>query len=149
MDASTRSPGSVTDAITVGATGYSCRGVDCVDAIAGYSNFGPLIDLWAPGTAITSLAAGGGLKGVSGTSMAAPHVAGAAAGYLADNPSSTPAEVDAALKGLASSTIDHFTSTSRFLSDRFCMFLALCSHLYAHSAPSPSYTLVSASLLEL
>ncbi len=115
VDASTRSPGSVTDAITVGATGYSCRGADCVDAIAGYSNFGPMIDLWAPGTAITSLAAGGGLKVLSGTSMAAPHVAGAAAGYLADNPSSTPTDVDAALKELAASPIDHSISTSRFL----------------------------------
>jgi len=115
VDASTRSPASVTDAITVGATGYSCRDADCVDAIAGYSNFGPMVDLWAPGTAITSLAAGGGLKVLSGTSMAAPHVAGAAAGYLADNPSSTPTDVDAALKELATSTVDHSTSTSRFL----------------------------------
>ncbi len=90
------SPAGVRSAITVGATGPT-------DARAGFSNWGPALDLFAPGVSITSAsyASDTGRATYSGTSMAAPHAAGAAALYLADRPKSTPAQVAKALTTLA------------------------------------------------
>lgn len=71
------------------------------DFLASYSNFGAEVDLAAPGTDINSTLPfsiqpkGYGLK--SGTSMAAPHVAGAAALYKSLHPSATPVTIIAAL----------------------------------------------------
>ncbi|MEU6311141.1 S8 family peptidase [Streptomyces sp. NPDC047014] len=91
-NASTKSPARVTEAITVGATTNT-------DARAGYSNYGAALDLFAPGTAITSAWHTGDYASntINGTSMASPHVAGAAAVYLSQNPASTPAQVATAL----------------------------------------------------
>ncbi|MFJ8431106.1 S8 family peptidase [Kitasatospora sp. NPDC094019] len=98
VDASEHSPARVPSAITVGATDRS-------DVQASFSNYGPLVDLWAPGVDITSawyVTDYGGLGiQMSGTSMAAPHVAGAAALYLASHPAATPAQVAAALTSAA------------------------------------------------
>ncbi|WP_371662690.1 S8 family peptidase [Streptomyces sp. NBC_00280] len=90
------SPAGVKEAITVGATGPT-------DARADFSNWGPALDLFAPGVSITSAsyASDTGRVTYSGTSMAAPHAAGAAALYLADQPKSTPAQVAKALTTLA------------------------------------------------
>ncbi|MGY1497462.1 S8 family peptidase [Streptomyces sp. QTS52] len=92
------SPAGVKEAITVGATGPT-------DARADFSNWGPALDLFAPGVSITSAsyASDTGRVTYSGTSMAAPHVAGAAALYLAEQPKSSPAQVAKALKALATS----------------------------------------------
>ncbi|MCX5352112.1 MULTISPECIES: S8 family peptidase [Streptomyces] len=90
------SPARVKEALTVGAS-------DRADARAGFSNFGAALDLFAPGVAITSAsyASDTGKATFSGTSMASPHVAGAAALYLAGHPKATPAQVGKALVGRA------------------------------------------------
>ena len=85
------SPAREPKAITVGAT------EDTSDARASFSNFGSCVDIFAPGRNITSSWLNNGTNTISGTSMASPHVAGAAAQYLGANPSATPAQVEAAL----------------------------------------------------
>ncbi|MEU9291851.1 S8 family peptidase [Streptomyces sp. NPDC048275] len=86
------SPARVKQALTVGAS-------DKADARASFSNFGSSLDLFAPGVAITSASnvSNTGKATYSGTSMASPHVAGAAALYLADHRKATPAQVGKAL----------------------------------------------------
>ncbi|MER7577759.1 S8 family serine peptidase [Streptomyces sp. NPDC126514] len=95
-DAAGSSPARVGEAITVGATDRS-------DARAGYSNYGAALDLFAPGSSIRSAyhSSDAAFATSSGTSMAAPHVSGAAALFLAENPSATPAQVASALKNTA------------------------------------------------
>lgn len=86
------SPSSTAAAITVGATTAS-------DRRASYSNVGTCLDLFAPGSSITSSWNSGddATNTISGTSMATPHVTGAAALYLSANPGATPAQVADAL----------------------------------------------------
>lgn len=66
-----------------GLASGSCSGSD--DTFATYSNYGSIVDIAAPGSCITSTRNGGGTTSMSGTSMASPHVAGAAAWYVATN----------------------------------------------------------------
>lgn len=67
------------------------------DTFATFSNFGEDVDIAAPGVDILSTWKGGGYKTISGTSMATPHVTGAAALYIFNNPGTSPADVRAAL----------------------------------------------------
>lgn len=92
VDACTQSPAREPLAITVAASSNA-------DARAAFSNFGTCIDVFAPGVDITSASIAGDTlaRTVSGTSQAAPHVAGAVALYLAANPTATPAAVAQAL----------------------------------------------------
>ncbi|MEV2217153.1 S8 family peptidase [Streptomyces sp. NPDC050997] len=98
LPASLYSPAAVKEAITVGAT-------DTKDAKPGFSNYGSVLDLFAPGVSITSAsyASDTGRVTYSGTSMASPHAAGAAALYLAEHRRATPAQVGKALVGAATS----------------------------------------------
>ncbi|MFF8728408.1 S8 family serine peptidase [Streptomyces sp. NPDC015171] len=99
-NASSYSPARVTEAITVGAT-------TSTDARASYSNYGPVLDLFAPGSSITAgwNTSDTATNTISGTSMATPHVAGAAAVHLAGHPSATPAQVATALVNGATSGV--------------------------------------------
>ncbi|MEU1260255.1 S8 family peptidase [Streptomyces chartreusis] len=99
-NASSYSPARVTEAITVGATTSS-------DARASYSNYGSVLDIFAPGSSITAgwYTSDTATNTISGTSMATPHVAGAAAIYLASHASATPAAVASALTGGATANV--------------------------------------------
>lgn len=89
-DACVGSPNRVADALTVASS-------TSTDARSSFSSWGSCIDIFAPGSSITSTWNDGGTNTISGTSMASPHVAGVAALYLQDNPSATPAAVNAAV----------------------------------------------------
>lgn len=69
-----------------------------------WSNYGPCVDIWAPGVSILSTKRGGGTTTMSGTSMAAPHVAGTGALYLSSYATATPAKVEDQLKFDAASS---------------------------------------------
>jgi subtilisin family serine protease len=99
-DACNSSPSSEPSAITVGAT-------DISDGFASFSNFGSCVDINAPGVNITSdwYSSNTATNTISGTSMATPHVTGAAALYLSANASATPAQVSTALTSNATQNV--------------------------------------------
>jgi subtilisin family serine protease len=92
QDACKYSPARVTEAMTIGATNSS-------DTKASWSNYGNCVDWFAPGVSITSSwsTSNTATNTISGTSMATPHTAGAAALYLSLNPSAAPQQVRDAL----------------------------------------------------
>lgn len=77
---------------------------DSADGEASFSNFGPCVDVWAPGVSILSTKSGGGTTTLSGTSMSSPHGAGGGALYLSGKPADPPATVEAAIKTAAKLT---------------------------------------------
>lgn len=95
-NACTSSPARTAEAITVGATTRT-------DARSSFSNYGTCVDIFAPGSSITSAwsTSNTATSTINGTSMASPHVAGAAAVYLQGNPSASPATVASYLIGQA------------------------------------------------
>jgi subtilisin family serine protease len=110
VDACGYSPARVTGALTVAAT-------DSTDVRASFSNFGTCVDMFAPGVNVRSDYLFGVTTRLSGTSIAVPHVAGAAAIYLAANPTASPATVASALNGnaTANEVIDPAGSPNRML----------------------------------
>ena len=91
-DACDVSPSSAPAAISVAATRRN-------DARSAFSSYGKCVDVFAPGTAITSAwyRSNKDIATISGTSMASPHVAGAAALYLQRHPDATPQQVTTVL----------------------------------------------------
>ncbi|ALC26696.1 S8 family peptidase [Streptomyces bacillaris] len=91
-DAGQVSPARVPEAITVASSTEA-------DEQSSFSNYGSIVDIYAPGSDITSTwnDSDTGTNTISGTSMATPHVVGAAAVYLAGNPDASPEAVATAL----------------------------------------------------
>ncbi len=85
------------DGVSGGLGAATCR-ADEDDTLANFSNYGPRVDIIAPGVCILSTWNDGSYNTISGTSMASPHVAGAAALYKASNPGASPAQVKSALQ---------------------------------------------------
>jgi len=99
-DACNYSPANTPTAITAGAT-------TSVDARSSFSNWGTCVHISAPGSTITAAWIGNvnAVNTISGTSMASPHVCGAAALVLSANPSLTPAQVKATLLDSSTSNV--------------------------------------------
>ncbi|HKG91169.1 MAG TPA: S8 family peptidase [Gemmatimonadaceae bacterium] len=93
-----RSPASASTATTVAATTSS-------DYRASYSNYGSCVDLYAPGSSITSTFIGSGTAVMSGTSMASPHVAGVAALYKGTFGDSAQYVIESWLKTKATASV--------------------------------------------
>lgn len=105
-DATNTSPANNPNVIAVSAVGDSdgkcggkgpSTGYGNDDALASFSNYGSVVDVAAPGAKIYSTYKGNTFATMSGTSMAAPHVAGAAALYLSNNPDASPLTVKSVL----------------------------------------------------
>ena len=120
------SPARAASAITVGSTTSS-------DARSSFSNYGSCVDLFAPGSSITSTWSIGdtATHAISGTSMASPHVAGVAALYLANNPSATAGQVTTAILNNASSNkvSDPMGSPNRLLHSLFSGGTPTCNSI--------------------
>lgn len=104
-DACSSSPARASSAITVAASNR-------YDELSYFSNYGSCVDVIAPGEDITSSWIGGSsaTNTISGTSMASPHVAGAAAVYLGNHPGASPSQVTSAIESAATYGVVSYTS---------------------------------------
>lgn len=122
------SPARAPAAITVGSTTTS-------DARSSFSNFGTCVDIFAPGSSITSAwrTSDTATNTISGTSMASPHVAGVAALFLETNPAATPSQVTSAI--INGSTLNKVTNAGTGSPNRL-----LFSLLTGGGGPTPTPT---------
>jgi subtilisin family serine protease len=107
VDACTKSPARVLEAMTVSATNKN-------DTRASWANFGNCVNWFAPGVNVISAwyTSDTATNVISGTSMATPHTTGVAALYLQANPGSTPAQVEAGLAALTTKAIVNNSMTA-------------------------------------
>jgi serine protease len=128
-DACNYSPSRVTEALVVSAT-------DSSDRKASFANYGTCVDIFAPGVNVQSswMTSDTATNTISGTSMAAPHVAGAAAQYLQANPGSSPAAVSSGLT--ANATTGKVTSAGSGSPNR----LLYNAFITAGTSPTPTPT---------
>ena len=137
-DACTRSPARTPNAITVGST-------TSTDARSSFSNFGTCVDIFAPGSSITSAWYTGttATNTISGTSMASPHVAGAAALALQVYPTATPAQITDLLK--TNSTPNKVTSAGTG-SPNLLLYSAFLVAGGPDTAPTANFTFTCSGL---
>jgi len=135
-DACTKSPASASNAITVGATTSS-------DARASYSNFGACVDINAPGSEIMAgwIYSNSSTRTIQGTSMAAPHVAGAVAVYRGLYPTATVAQVTAAIT--SSATQNAITGLDALTPNKL-LYVSPTDAWAAYSAPKVEFKSVEA-----
>ncbi len=133
------SPARAAVAITVGSTTNT-------DARSSFSNFGTCLDIFAPGSNILSAWHTGtsATNTISGTSMASPHVAGAAALFLANNPSATPAQVATAL--INNSTPNKVTSAGTGSPNRLLYSIFGGGTTPVDNPPTASFTFTCSAL---
>ncbi len=110
-------PACVSSVISVGATGDggpapSGQAPVAADAVAGFSDAGELLSIYAPGAWITGAALGGGLVVGAGTSGSAPHVSGAVADIISKGSVTTPAAVRQLLTRTGKQVIDPRTGVA-------------------------------------
>ncbi|MCO4251637.1 S8 family serine peptidase [Pseudarthrobacter raffinosi] len=131
-DACGSSPAGLPAAVTVAAS-------DSADRQASFSNFGSCVDLYAPGVGIVSASytSTTATASMSGTSMAAPHTAGAAAVLLSQNPALTPAQIASALTSNATAGV--ITGTGTGTPNRL-VYAAAPAPAPAPVAPAPTVT---------
>ena len=129
-DACKYSPASAPAALTAAASSRDIT--KAYDVQASYSNWGSCVDLYAPGSAITSThnASDVATSVYGGTSMASPHVAGVAALYLSSHPSATPTQVTSAI--ISATTPGKITNASAGTPNRL-----LSSRVLGTSDPTP------------
>ncbi|MFU8861744.1 MAG: S8 family serine peptidase [Cyclonatronaceae bacterium] len=142
-DACNSEPARTPEAITVGASNIG-------DARASFSNYGDCVDLYAPGVHVMSAwinddwsGDGTNRRQASGTSMAAPHVAGVVALYLEANPTASPADVHSTI--LANTTPDAVTDVPSG-TDR--LLYSLWSPVEIIQPPQPEFNLVATGTKE-
>lgn len=137
VDACTQSPARVSAAITVGSTTSS-------DARSSFSNWGTCVDVFAPGSSITSSwnTSDTATNTISGTSMATPHVTGTAALYLQTNPTASPATVASTITSTATTGV--LTGVGTGSPNRLLYSLLTTSS--GGGAPCTSCTLYTGSL---
>lgn len=128
-------PACISSAITVGSTTKE-------DTVSPFSNIGPIVDILGPGSAITSSIPGGGFGIKSGTSMSAPHIAGAFAVLRAKFPNASLDDLEAAIKSTGTPVRDARAegrhTVPRINIDRALQALASGSVVATPATPRPS-----------